>query len=334
MLNVSEKKTRDKKSSEASPSFFDGRATSATPKFDPSQYIGDGFSRWSAARANQILMACRYEHQKRDLSPGGKQHIAVLADIMRRGQWRDKDKLDFARVPALGGHTYILVNGHHRLAAQTISGSPIEWTIVVHECATSEDVAALYYSFDTNLRIRSNAQILGATELAHLLGVKSTAAEALWRAVPLIAADFDFSISARDPLVHRVIDRRMEYAKSFQKEIILWERAVRDAPVAIKRRLGNQGALGVALMTFRHQPNLASDFWGGVSTNDGLRKGDPRHTYLRYLSAEIGTRSDPTTPARHAAVTWNAFFERRSLTIIKVLDNAVFRIAGTPVGRR
>jgi hypothetical protein len=328
MLKIDERAPRGKKSETVVRSFFD--LASAVSDFDPAKILRNAFIRMTSEDAANLLKHCRYTHQVRDLTAGGKQHIRVLADIMKRGQWREKDKLDFA---LLSGK-YILINGHHRLAAQVLAGVDIQWTVVIHECSDEQAVSDLYYSFDTNLRIRSNQNIIAATGIAHALGIKASAAEALFRAVPLIETDFDFSRTARDPIVSRVIDRRLERMRSFQNEIRAWEDVVKSASTTIKQRLSNQGALAVALMTFRHQPAKAVEFWQGVAENDGLRKGDPRHTYLRVLNSEIGCKKGTAEgPARHAATCWNAFYGGRSLTMCKMIDG-VLRISGTPVGRR
>lgn len=86
-------------------------------------------------------------------------------------------------------------------------------------------------------------------------------------------------------------------------------------------------------MAFRHQPETAVSFWQGLSDNDGLRKGDARHTYLRLLSEPDGGRSTAENGARSAAVAWNAFFEGRQLTMIRVMPGK-FRIAGTVIRGR
>lgn len=329
MLNIDKDKAGGNKKVNPIRSFFElGAATQQI--FDPSRILHDGFVRLDAQDAGRLLEKCRYERQVRDLTVGGKKHIRVLADIMKRGAWRPKDKLDFAKI----GPAYVLVNGHHRLTAQAISGSDIVWTVVIHDCVDMAAVADLYYSFDTNLRIRSNHNILAATGIAEEMGLLPMAAEALFRAVPLIEAGFDFSMAARDPVMERVIDRRLERMRSFQSEALAFDAAIASAAQPVKKRLRGQGPMAVALMAFRHQKELAADFWSGVAENDGLRKGDARHTYLRLLTSEIGV-GGPTAEAgaRSAATAWNAFFEGRQISIIKSAGGKI-RIAGTPIRGR
>lgn len=282
----------------------------------------------TAEQAGGILRRCRYDRQTRDLKPAGRAHVEVLADIMRRRQWRPLDQIAFARLD----EKLILVNGHHRMAAQEKSGQEIDWLVVIHECEDSSEVARLYYTFDTNQRGRSNETILSALNAAEILGISKTTAEALYRAAPLLIANFDFSRSAQDHVSNRVVDRRMEVMKSYAAEAAAWEAATRNAPQAVRRKLRNQGAFAVALLAFRHRPVEAERFFVGLAENDGLRKGDPRHTYLSALLTNNSSGTGAFT-ARQAAVAWNAWAQGRSLLIIKIVESNTFRIVGTPVGR-
>lgn len=328
MLNVSKEQTKVKKKADPIRAFFELEA-SAQQAFSPAKLLHNGFVLLSSADAGKLLAACRYERQVRDLTAGGKKHASVLADIMKRGAWRAKDKLDFALVNG----KYVIVNGHHRLTAQAISGVTIEWTVVIHDCSNMEAVADLYYSFDTNLRIRSRQNILSATGIAEEMDLPATALSALYLAIPLIEANFDFSRAVRDPIIERVIDRRLERMRGLRKETAEFDAAIEGAPHRLKKRLRQQGPMSVALMAFRHQPDAAAEFWSGIAENDGLRRGDPRHTYLRFLNAEIGVgkkSGSAEDSARAAATAWNAFFEGRQITFIKTTSGPL-RIAGTPI---
>lgn len=307
---------------------INGCAVVGSAGVDPVSLIREGIVRLSAAAAGAILRRCRYEKQTRDLKPAGASHVDVLADIMRRKQWRSRDQITFARLDG----RLILINGHHRLTAQEKSGEDVEWTIVVHDCADADDVARLYYTFDTNTRGRSNETILAAYGAAEKLDVSKTTAEGLFRVAPLFLANFEFERTAQDVVANRVIDRRMEVVKAYAPEGRLWEKAIKKAPTLVKKKLLNQGALAVALTAFRYQPAKALDFFHGLAVNDGLRKGDPRHTYLNALLTGSNSGQSSFT-ARQAAVAWNAWAEGRSLSIIKIVEANSFRIVGTPVGR-
>lgn len=295
----------------------------------PLALIRDGAVRLTAAQAGAILRLTRYERQTRDLNPAGRDHILVLKDIMVRDQWRPFDKLDFANLDG----KLILINGHHRLGAQAASGKVVTWMVVVHRCDSAQEVASLYYSFDTNVRGRSNQVILNAAGTADRLGLGKTITEALYRAAPVLAANFDFSRIALDPVVNRVVDRRIEIMAAFQREAQAWQDAIKKAPKIVKRPLLNQGAVAVAITTFKHCPEKAEPFWRGVADDNGLRKNDPRKTYLTAIQNSAATNGSGAYTARQAAVAWNAWYEGRSLSIIRIIENAPLRILGTPIGR-
>jgi hypothetical protein len=300
----------------------------ASFKFSAARTIADvvrqGSVRLPAADAALILRECRFAGQQRDLGVGGKRHVAVLSEIMRRGQWRDHDKIDFAQV----GENLYLVNGYHRLTAQIETGMAVNWILVIHQCADIDAVRRLYHSFDTNVRARSNETILTAVGLADELGVSKTTASKLYKAVPLISAGFRFHRGTFDHIGFRVIDERLELARRFGPAAAKWEAATAPAPQHVRIRLSTQGALAVALVCFRDQPVRAREFWGGVALNDGLSKGDPRNTYLQMLNA---TSSGGTAYAlaRQASIAWNAWFSDRTLKIIKVYEGDRVTIDGT-----
>lgn len=328
MLKVAETHT-EKKSAPRSLKEFSELASVEPQKFSATRFLSEGSVKLTGHEAKILLDETRYDRQVRDLTTSGADHISVLADIMGLGRWRPKEKIDFARLP---GGKMVLVNGHHRLAAQALANIVIEWVVVIHDCRDEEAVSDLYRSFDTNVRMRGVNTILDVSGVGDKIGISRTTAAALYRAVPLIEMDFNPSLATRSPIIHRVIDRRFERMTSFQREIVAWENATDRAPTKIKKRLSTQGALAVALLTFRYHPTDAMEFWGGVASDDGLRKGDPRHSYLRVLNDDNGRGSVATTLG-YAAAAWNAFYEGRQGAFIK-LSSGPIRIAGTPIGRK
>lgn len=298
-----------------------------------SEMIKEGIFFLSASQAGAIVRELRYDRQNRDNTPGGLRQISVLSDIMRRHRWRPKDGIDFARMP---DGRLILINGHHRLRAQEISGLRVEWIFVIHQCESDGDVSALYTTFDTNTRYRSTNTILAALDLATEFGIRRETMKNLYNAVPLIACDFDLSKTARDPIMDKVIDRRVALAEMFKREIVSWEKATRTAR-GIKKKISMQGPLAVAMVTFRYQPMLAKQFWEGVVQNDGLARLDPRHTYLRYLHGEFSVKDHPAAPVRYAASAWNAWFdgERPKFFMVgnQIEKDTPIRIAGTKYDR-
>lgn len=288
-----------------------------------SAFVKEGFTSFTAVEANQVLVHATYDRQRKI----SQDHVNVLADIMKRGQWEPKDKLDFA----LFKGELILVNGYHRMSAQVACGKTIEWTVVIHECRTLDQVRALYYKFDTNTRVRQGAQVLAGIDFAGKNDLPRQMASALFNAVPIIAAGFSKSIKDRDILANRVMDRRLDIAKQYVPAAKIYEECLRGLPVKLKAKFLSAGTTAVAVVTLKYQPMKALDFWMGTAANDGLRKGDPRLALYNDMIARQFNAGSAVQSVFSPAHAWNAFFEDRQLKLIKLSGyRTSVSIAGTP----
>lgn len=287
-------------------------------------FVRTGFVTISAVQMNMILRFATYDHQRRV----DKRHIAVLSDLMSRDQWEPKDKIDFADFNG----RLILVNGYHRAHAQVATGRFIEWTIVVHSCASEDDLRALYYKFDTNTRTRTPNQILNGVGFSEEHGLSKTMGAALFRAAPIIAAGMRMAHggSAENVLTQRVMDRRLSAAAEYAPAAAVLDVLFKDVPFAIKPKIFVAGFMAVALATVRYQEAAGAEFWSGFSRNDGLRRGDPRHTLLNDLMTRSKRHTLMAQSMIVPAVAWNAYFRNRPLSQIKVTETTRFELLGTP----
>jgi hypothetical protein len=313
---------------EQQPAITTGSQTSTSPLNGAGQsldFIRNGTVRLSASQAGVVIRECRYWHQTRDKYATGQAHVRNLCDYMRRGQWRKYDKIDFARLDG----KLVLMNGHHRMQAQMMSGASIDWLIVIHDCSSKEEVDRLFTTFDTNLRKRGRGVILDAIDLSSKIGCDKQSIIALYEATKLLQCKF----GKRDLVFESSIDLRSDYCLTFKRELRAWETAVKPAATATKKRLREMPILAVAMLTFRDQPNDANEFWGGVAKDNGLLRGDPRQAFLRYLRYESENKStDKHAPALYTAIAWNAWFEQRSLQQLKLMSKTQFFIAGCNIG--
>lgn len=284
--------------------------------------LRQGFVTLTPEQMALVLRLCEYEHQRK-INP---RHIEVLSDLMARDQWGARSTLDFAR---LDNGRLVLVNGYHRAHAQVRTGKTIEWTVVIHDCETMEELGKLYYRFDTNALVRSESHILEGVEFAQENRIHRETASRLFKAIPFIAAGFSTKVSDRDLLTTKVIDRRLEMARQYAIAARAFEQCVRGTPATIKSKLFSRGCMSVALVTLRYQRSLAVDFWAGVAQNDGLRKGDPRQTLFNLLLQRTG-KGNNLAPA---AIAWNAYFNERELRIIKIPEDYRCHIDGTPFAK-
>lgn len=302
------------------------RPNEGKAKQESLDFLYEGFCRLTAVEMNRVLQVCQYEHQR----AVGERHVAVLADLMARGKWQPKSQIDFA---VLDGHL-IMVNGYHRAFAQVRSGKQIEWGVAFHPVKSAAELRDLYFAFDTNLRIRGSHDILRANEFAETYGLGKVMAEALYRAIPYIASRFEMNPKGRDYLVERQVDRRLALASEYAKAAARYEACIQGLPSSRKKRLLGGAVVAVAVITLRYQSSRAWEFWSGVASNDGLKRGDPRQALFNdFLSR--GPQPGATTAAfAPAMIAWNAFFNERELRLIKVMDSFSPAIDGTPFNGR
>jgi hypothetical protein len=290
----------------------------------PHSVIRDGVVTLTADQAQYVLVNYGYENN-RDWTRAMK-HVEVLAEQMRRGQWLDRSQIDFVSMP---DGRLILVNGHHRMAAQSQANVTIRWQVTVRPCQDMSEVASIYARHDTNLRARTPANIMQAMGLAETCGITPGTAMALWRAAPIISNGMRAGKTDDDFLARNIADDRFKVATSYAAEARAYEYAIKRAPTKMKKKLTQSGSIAaVALVTFRANPVVAAKFWGGLADNDGLRRGDPRATLRDWMMnvSSIGTAG----PAIFAAAkAWNYFHDNEGLTVIKMMGSPI-RINGTP----
>lgn len=284
-------------------------------------FVEEGFVTLSALQMNTVLRECAYEHQRYIK----ERHVAVLADLMRRGQWHPKNQIDFA---LLNGRL-ILVNGYHRGSAQVRSGKTIEWSIAIHRVKTDADLRALYHSFDTNVAIRGAADLLRANDFAGQHGLPQKVAESLYRAIPYIVSRFELNPKHRNFLVEKQIDLRLQVATDYAKAAARYATCLEVLPAVRRTRFLSGAMMAVGVITLRYQSSTAWEFWAGVANNDGLKRGDPRQALLLDMMTRKagGNHVYGFAPA---IIAWNAFFNDRELRLIKVLESFTPVIDGTP----
>jgi len=286
-------------------------------------FLIEGVTKLTPIEMNRVLQECGYAHQ-RGIS---ERHVAVLADLMTRNQWQPKSHIDFA---VLNGR-YILINGYHRACAQVRSGKTIVWSIMLHPVKTEAEIRALYYAFDTNVRVRGSRDILAAYEFGETAGLPAEMADSLYRAVPFIASRFQTNPALKDNLTTKAVDRRLAVATEYAKAAGRFAACLEGLAASRRSRFRGGAVTAVAVITFRYQSETAWQFWSGIAQNDGLKRGDPRHAFVMDLFSRVRKRNGATIQAfAPAMIAWNAFFGEKPLQMIRVTDSFVPVIEGTP----
>jgi hypothetical protein len=287
-------------------------------------FLTEGVASLSPLEMNRVLDNCGYDHQR----AVSERHMLVLADLMSRNRWQAKSQIDFA---VLNGR-YILVNGYHRAYAQVRSGKTIKWNIALHPVKTEAELRALYYAFDTNVRTRGDRDILKAAEFTDLTGVPAEIAASLYRAVPFLASKFCMGPKEINFLATKQADRRLQIAGEYSKAAQRFGAAIDGMPATRRGKLKGGAVTAVAVATFRYQSETAWEFWSGVASMDGLKRGDPRLALCNdFMSRKVGGKGVGMRESfAPAMIAWNAYFNEKPLQLIKVLDSFVPVIDGTP----
>jgi len=275
--------------------------------------------------AETILAEMVYEGQ-RTVRAG---HVKALAAAMRRKVFSAGSQIAFARL----GRQLLLINGQHRLHGVVEAGRSVEFQVLIVNCKTAEDVARHYYTFDRLTTARSDADVLNAIGVSERFGVSPSMARGVWQAVPLIEHGFERVNYAHDP-ERRDDDRRLGLCAQWWEVAAKFDAILELAPSPVRKRLLNSQAVAVAIVLLRDQPDEARDFLTGLCLDDGLRRDDPRKALLIDIGGRQWRRQS-LDGCLTMAYAWNAFFLRRPLKQLKVVQNARFRLEGTDFdGRR
>lgn len=285
-------------------------------------FVREGLVWFTAEQAATVLSECRYRHQRNELS--AMSHINTLAKLMRDGEWLSKSQLDFASIDGI----LILLNGHHRMHAQVASGENILWSIVIHECASEDQVRKLYTKFDTYIRVRSGANEVNGLNIPEMTGLSKMTATSLYKAAPVIINGMRFKPT--DIRAARILDSEKErFCLDYKSEAKFYEDVMVNAHYGIKPKFRSVSIFAVALVTLRHSRARAEEFWAGVFEDDGLTKGDPRKALLLDMQNRNSKNSLNVAMMMATARCWNAWWERKNISHVKVTGNNV-PILGTP----
>lgn len=278
------------------------------------------------AMAQRILDEAPYEGQRRSFA----HHIALLTDAMRREQWTAGSQIAFGE---LEGRLH-LVNGKHRMHSVIGAGRSIEFQVLIERCADRAALDALYHRFDVVQRHRSLAEVLNATGIAESHSLSKSMTKATYEATGLLMNDFNRPHYQVDPVKARSVDVRLDAALPWWPFAVTYEQAIEQAHRAVKGKLLTAGVVAVALLTLRYQPVKGWEFWHGLAVDDGLRVADPRQTLAKDLMNRRLNAGSMNQGVIAAALAWNAFYQGRSLKIIKVHQGAKALVLGTPMGTR
>lgn len=270
--------------------------------------------RVAPALAQKWLTERNIYANQRPLNPN---KVKYLAELMIQGHFREYTEISFVRAMHMGGRVY-LVNGQHTLSMIVAIGRPVDIITITRPVYDDRELAGLFGTFDQPGATRSARTMLA--NLGHEIGTSQRQAETLAGAAYLVKTGFvDAADRNRDvskQVEFRDSRMRRDLANEWAKEGRLYFEAVSFPGTAFNHGKGcildrRQDVCAVGIVTFRHQPAMARDFWSGMARDDGLQRVDPRKKTLEWL--RVSSASDNRHQERYVVSGWNAFFEGRSL---------------------
>jgi hypothetical protein len=263
-------------------------------------------------RAAKMIEADHYAGQ-RNLRPW---HVNELAEAMSRGKFTEGTQIHFCKH---NGKKYN-VNGNHTLHAVVKSGVTINLGILMTEVETDEEIADHYSRHDRHL-----ARTLGDAVKAHgveaklgLTGKQITVAN---YGIKMILSEFanarrgnTYEIRAHDERVSMLLNEYGDEAKGYFD-------AIKGCSKLFAAPLMTAAVVGVALLTFKKDPEKAKSFWMQVATGGGgLNVGDPRRSLMVWLQDNPLKIAPSATRARVVAKAWNVFVAGGSVIRFKNID--------------
>lgn len=260
--------------------------------------------------------------------PVSKAKVLEYTGKMQRGEWQLRTEIVLHH---LGDSGIIkLSDGQHRLSAIVQSGVPIK--VSVHHIVVKDEtqIGIDYAAIDIGYR-RSDFARYSATDAVEQCGLTATQFRHFVPAIGPVIGGFTLSSFHKRAANNYSFDggRQLliDWAPCAQAYFAAIKGAESNTYIALKR----MSCVSMGLITFRHQPEIAEEFWNGIALNDGLRRGDPRRTILQFL---IGNKAQGDYGAQHAraiASAWNNCYRKRDLLIIRGIDaGEPINILGTP----
>lgn len=289
----------------------------------------EGRLKMTARQAEACLAHHDYGRQRRTAST----HVEALAEDMRRGKWAPGSQIVFARLP---DGALQLVNGRHRLCAQIEAGVPIDWQITILDVQTQEDVNALYFRFDTLSRKRSESDIVRAAGIAGEYNLSGRISQRLLTVGVIICNGMKITPgSLWDPYL-RTPDGKLSALEPWLPYIAKLDHIILEArcDATLSDKLRNTQIVAAAALTLKHQPERAEEFWSGIAANDGLRRGDPRHTFIQSAMDRHFAMGRSDVGLCVTSIAWNAFYRGEKRAILKIAPNYDPIFLGTPFDGR
>lgn len=288
---------------------------------------------FTRALADRYLTLYGYDKQ-RQVRP---LHVEELAEEMLAGRFEPTGDVGLAHVIA----RIIMVNAYHTLTAICLTGIPEDLAVKHFRCADLEQVGRLYAAYDIN-KTRLAVDRLKALGVTEELTLTDREIGSIVSGLKLILGEFIDPMTLRS-LPHGVAVARSaqlwaDILREYEAELQTFLAALHEANNYRMRQKMLRGAvLAVALVTLKHQPARAIDFWAAIAKENRLERGAGEHTLARFINDSTNKREGRGVDgAAYVACAWNAFFEGRQVSLLRRIDDKKvgLTIKGTPFEAR
>lgn len=233
--------------------------------------------------------------------------VKMLASEMRAGRFKRSE----FRMGHVNGQV-MLSNGQHRLHAVLESGITIPASVYNFIGDGRADVADDYTYCDIN-SLRTLAERVQSTDLLERTGMTYQNFNALCASLAPIIGGFTPSAYGSTLQVLRSAAVRQRAIEDYAGVANDYYDVIFGCDGYLGRTLRRKPIMAVGLITLGARPVKGTEFWKGTAENDGLRKGDPRHTLMRWLLSNDARTTPPMIQSRVVATAWNAFYEERTI---------------------
>lgn len=207
--------------------------------------------------------------------------------------------------------------------------------VVIIYCADMDEVQRHYANTDIGI-MRTHNDAIQASGLAAEFGLSTAHTNAVVAAMSLIIRGFGPRASSK---LQAYAERSRQVRETLTRVWLPFGKTYFEIVKSQKHFFGllrKAPVLAVGLVTVRHQLERAEVFWPQVADDSGLSRRDPPKV-LREKLIELKDNTKVRTTAEYlsrlVAVAWNAFYDGRKVTSLRVGPSTArnhIKIKGTP----
>ncbi len=211
------------------------------------------------------------------------------------------------------------VDGYHRVNSVWRSRTNQKFILLHFDAISEDDRRTLYNYFDRGGKVRSWGQCVDTDYLLEVSGLKNPGQMGeLQRAIGIISSSFNTNSYKHKSSIQYTYDDRTRFVAQYGHPARLYFDAMKGCSKQMRTIFMRSAVLSIGVVTFETAEELAGSFWRPIARNDGLTKGDPRHTLYQILTnpKEFNGRGD-VNYAKKIAVCWGSHVRGEQRQLIR-----------------